>query len=99
MIPKEFVINNIKYKVNILESSEKDLDYNLGDYCNILHEIRLAKNVRIEEEDIELSEDNLLLTFLHELGHCFGYYYNDDNSEEFANAFSHFMFDYIKSKK
>ena len=99
MIPKEFTINNITYKVHLLESSEKDLDYNLGDYCGILHEIRVAKNVRVNETDIKLSDDDILLTYLHELGHCFGDYYKDDSSEEFANAFSHFMFDYIKSRK
>ncbi len=99
MIPKEFTINNITYKVHLLESSEKDLDYNLGDYCGILHEIRVAKNVRVNETDIKLSDDDILLTYLHELGHCFGDYYKDDHSEEFASAFSHFMFDYIKSRK
>ena len=99
MIPKEFVINGVKYNVRLLESSEKDVDYNLGDFCDILHEIRIAKTVRLEENIINLSDDDILLTYLHELGHCFGDYYKDDHSEEFACAFSHFMFDYLKSRK
>ena len=49
MIPKEFVVNGVKYSVKLLESSEKDVNYNLGDYCSILHEIRVAKTVRLEE--------------------------------------------------
>ena len=99
MIPKEFKINGIKYNVKLLESSEKDVNYNLGEYCDILHEIRVAKTVRLEENILELSDDDILLTYLHELGHCFGDYYKCDHSEEFACAFSHFMYDYIKSKK
>ena len=90
MIPKEFVINGVKYNVRLLESSEKDVDYNLGDFCDILHEIRIAKTVRLEENIINLSDDDILLTYLHELGHCFGDYYKDDHSEEFAFSFSHF---------
>jgi predicted Zn-dependent protease with MMP-like domain len=98
IIPKEFTISNTVYKVNVLDST-KDLDYNLGDYCSILHEIRLAKHATIDDTKIKISDNDILTTYLHELGHCFGDYYKDDHSEELACAFSHFMFDYIKSKK
>ena len=97
-IPNEFIVGGEKYKVSFFEKS-KEIDNNLGDFSNILHEIRLAKSVYFEGEDISLSEDDILKTYLHELGHCFGNYYADDHCEEFACAFSNFMFEYLKSKK
>ena len=43
--------------------------------------------------------DSTNLLHLHELGHCFGYYFNGDTSEEFACAFSNFFFEYLITKK
>ena len=83
----------------MVESSEKDLNGNLGDFCSLLHKIRIAKKVRLEEDIIDISDDELLKTYLHELGHCFNYYYNDGYSEEFANAFTNFFFEYLHTKK
>ena len=98
MIPKEFTVGGEKYKVFIFEK-DRELGYNMGDHSVLTHEIRLAKSARFEGKDLYFSEDEMLKTYLHELGHCFGCYYADDHSEEFACAFSHFMFEYLKSRK
>ena len=99
VIPNKFTIAGSTYNINIVENSEKDLDGALGDFSNILHEIRLAKTCRIDEDVINISEDEFIKTYLHELGHCFNYYYNNDCSEEFANAFSNFMYEYLHTKE
>ena len=99
VIPDKFTIAGSTYNVNIVENSERDLGGNLGDFTALLHEIRIAKTCRFDEDIMNISEDELIKTYLHELGHCFGYYYRGDNSEEFANAFANFMYEYLVSKE
>ena len=99
MIPEKFTISGSTYNVTMVENSEKDLGGALGDFTNLFHEIRLAKTCRIDEELIDMPEDEFIKTYLHELGHCFGYWYEGDNSEKLANAFANFMYEYLTSKK
>lgn len=99
IIPNSFIVAGSTYNVNIVENSEKDLGSALGDFTNLLHEIRIAKTCRLEEDVIDIPEDEFIKTYLHELGHCFGYYYKGDNSEEFANAFANFFYEYLITKK
>ena len=99
MIPNKFTIGGFEYKVSFLPTTEDDLNGSLGDFSEILHEIRIAETTKVDNKIINISDNDIFLTYLHELGHCFGAYYNGDFSEEFANAFSHFMFDYFRSKK
>lgn len=100
IIPNSFTIAGSTYNVKVLESSEKDLDGNLGDFTNLLHEIRIAKKACLDDgSEIEIPKDEITKTYLHELGHCFNYYYNNENSEEFANAFANFFYEYLITKK
>ena len=99
IIPNKFTIAGSTYNINIVENSEKDLGGALGDFSNIFHEIRVAKTCRIDEDIIDISDDEFVKTYLHELGHCFGYYYKGDNSEEFANAFANFFYEYLITKE
>ena len=99
VIPKEFTICGSKYDVTIINDSEKELGGALGDFTSLLHQIRIAKTCRLEEDIIDIPEDELIKTYLHELGHCFGYYYKGDNSEEFANAFANFFYEYLITKE
>ena len=98
-IPNYFTIGGSVYSVQKVHSSEKDLDGALGDFCNLVHRIRLAENAEVDGEEIEVPRDELVKTYLHELGHCFNYYYNCECSEEFANAFANFMYEYITTKE
>jgi hypothetical protein len=98
-IPNSFRVGGSTFYVNIVENSEKDLNGALGDCTNLLHQIRIAKCCRITEDLVEIPEDEFIKTYLHELGHCFGYYYKQDVSEEFANAFANFFYEYLTTKK
>lgn len=99
IIPDKFTIAGSTYTINMVENSEKDLNEALGDFTSILHRIRIAKTCKVDENIINIPQDEIIKTYLHELGHCFGYYYNGDNSEEFANAFANFMYEYLTTKK
>lgn len=99
MIPKKFTVGGRTYTVKMYEDGDKDVHNNYGEFSQDYHTIKLSKTVRNGLELIALSDDDILETFCHELGHCFGVYYKDDYSEEFAQAFGHFMFEYFKSLK
>lgn len=98
-IPNSFRVGGSTFYVNIVENSEKDLNGALGDSTNLLHQIRVAKTCTTEDGIITIPDDEFIKTYLHELGHCFGYYFNGDTSEEFACAFSNFFFEYLITKK
>ena len=98
-IPNSFRVGGSTFYVNIVENSEKDLNGALGDSTNLLHQIRVAKTCTTEDGIITIPDDEFIKTYLHELGHCFGYYFNGDTSEEFANAFSNFFFEYLITKR
>ena len=99
LIPKRFTIAGSEYEVKMVESSEDDLDGNYGDFSNLAHELRIALNAKLDGEPTKVREDEVLKTYLHELGHCFNCYYNNELSEEFANAFSNFMYEYLHTKE
>lgn len=100
IIPDKFSISGTEYNVSVVENAEKDLGGAvLGDFSGLIHEIRVAKKCLFENEVIDISEEEIIKTYLHELGHCFGWWYKNDDSEAFANAFSNFMFEYLKTKK
>lgn len=100
IIPDKFSISGVDYNVSVVESAEKDLGGGiLGDFSSLIHEIRVAKKCLFENEVINIPEEEIIKTYLHELGHCFGEWYNGDDSEAFANAFSNFIFEYLKTKK
>jgi hypothetical protein len=98
IIPKEFIVGGIKYNVSFVDHT-KDIDYNLGIHSGLTHEIKIAKQTTYEDREIKIPDDEVLLTYLHELGHCFGYYFNGDSSEELACAFSNFFYEYLLTKK
>ena len=98
-IPNSFRVGGSTFYVNIVENSEKDLNGALGDSTNLLHQIRVAKTCTTEDGIINIPDDEFIKTYLHELGHCFGYYFNGDTSEKFACAFSNFFFEYLITKK
>ena len=99
LIPKKFNIAGSEYTVTLADSSEEDLDGNYGDFSFLTHELRVALHAKLDTEIIKIRDDEVLKCYLHELGHCFNYYYNNDTSEEFANAFSNFMYEYLHTKE
>ena len=100
IIPDKFTISGTEYNVSVVENAEKDIgNGNLGDFSDLVHEIRVAKSCLFEDDIWNILDDDIIKIYLHELGHCFGNWYNGDLSETFANAFSNFMFEYLKSKK
>ena len=82
------------HKINELENFRKKVENMI-----LSHEIRIALNAKLDDESIKIREDEVLKTYLHELGHCFNYYFNNEYSEEFANAFQNFMYEYLHTKE
>ena len=99
IIPRKFTISGSEYYVKLVESSEDDLDGDYGDFSCLNHELRIALNAKLDDKQIKIRDDEVLKCYLHELGHCFNYYYNNECSEEFANAFSNFIYEYLHTKE
>ena len=100
VIPSKFTVGGCTYNIEIVNNSDNDLDGALGDFVNLAHRIRLAKTYINDKGTVsDIPDNEFIKTYLHELGHCFGYYYKGDNSEEFANAFANFFYEYLITKE
>ena len=63
-IPKKFKIANNWITVNIVESLSNN-EY--GTYNDAKQEINIAKTVEIDDEVVQLTEEQILNTLMHEL--------------------------------
>lgn len=91
-----------KFKVAGLTITVKDVEYIgdgyvYGDFSDCTQEIRLAKKYFFEGKWINISKDLKLRVFLHELVHCFNYYFNSDTDEALAQTFSSYGIEYLQT--
>lgn len=98
IIPKKFTVGGSTYNIEIVDS-DKNIDGALGDFTDLKHRIRVAKTYSYEGYTLDIPNDEFIKTYLHELGHCFSYYFNGDQSEEFACAFANFFYEYLITKE
>lgn len=98
LIPKSYKIaGNKTVDIAIVESINDGGSY--GDFSDAKSKIRLAKNIKVEDELIEISDEDILRTYLHELCHSMQFYYNCEYDEAQAQTFSNFMYEYLHTKQ
>ena len=97
-LPSSFKIANQEYKVYLVDALD---ECNYGEFDSIKAEIRIAKKVKssYDLEYYDLSEEQILNTFWHELFHCFNWHMNTDSDETLAQTFANFMREYEATKK
>lgn len=97
MIPKKFKIANQEYTVKLVEY----LDDSFGEFDSIRAEIRIAKKAMspYDDELCELSEEQILNSFWHEVFHCFNWHWNTDEDESLAQSFANFMREFESTKE
>jgi len=97
MIPKSFCIGGgKKFIVKFVDNINRS---NYGDFSDAKSEIRIAKSISTDGEEISINEEDQLRTFLHELFHCFNWMYNCECDEALAQTFSNFMYEYLQTKE
>lgn len=97
IIPKSFCIaGGQKHTVEIVDNINHS---KYGDFSDAECKIRLARTINVEGEEIELTQEAIERCYLHELAHAFNYAYNCECDEALAQAFSNFMYEYLKTKE
>lgn len=100
-IPKSFKCgqNDITVKVQVYVQNE-DGSYTYGDFCDVKNEIRIATRIILNDtkEDIELTKNQILNSFYHELVHCFDFYYDNSYSEAHAQSMANLMLEYENTR-
>lgn len=94
-IPSEFKCAGFTIKVSVEDSLPND-DY--GTFCDATNEIKIAKTMTVDNKVIQLTEEQLLNTFYHELNHCFQFYFDNSYSEAQAQTFANFICEYLRTK-
>ena len=97
-LPSKFKIANQEYTVRIVDSLD---DRNFGEFDCVLAEIRIARQVRssYDEDYYDLSEEQILNSFWHELFHCFNWHMNTECDETIAQSFANFMREFESTKE
>lgn len=93
-IPKEFKCAGFTIKVTIVDSLP---DNEYGNFCDATNEIKIARTMKVEDKVVELTKEQLLNTYLHELWHCFQFYFDNSYSEAQAQTYANFMCEYLRS--
>ena len=96
-LPVKFKIANQEYKVKLVDYLD---DREFGEFDCIKAEIRLAKRIKssYDEEFHDLSEEQILNSFWHEVFHCFNWHWNTDTDEGLAQSFANFMREFESTK-
>lgn len=94
-IPKKFKIANNWITVNIVESLSNN-EY--GTYNDAKQEINIAKTVDTDEETVQLTEEQMLNTFMHELTHCMQFYFDTNTTEAQAQVYANFLCEFLNTK-
>ena len=95
-IPESFNCAGFTIKVKIVDIIDNN---KFGDCCVVRNEIRIARYLfDVDNEKIELTEDQMFNTFLHELVHMWQFYHNNEYSETEAQVFANFIQEFLKTK-
>ena len=97
-LPSEFKIANQIYKVKLVDRLE---DNEFGNFDSVKAEIRIAKRVEssFDNEIYDLSEEQILNSFWHEVFHCFNWHMNTECDETIAQSFANFMREFQATSK
>lgn len=100
LIPKEFIIANHIIEIEI---QEQVFDYNktplYGLWESALGRISIARTIQTEKGPlVELSEEQILNTFMHELIHCFMFFTGVQQDEMIAQTFANCLREYEVTK-
>lgn len=94
-IPKKFKIANNWITVNIVDSIQ---DSKYGTYNDVKQLITIAKTVEIDDEVVQLTEEQILNTFMHELTHCMQFYFDNNITEAQAQVYANFLCEFFNTK-
>ena len=93
-LPSEFKCAGNTIKVKLVEKT----DNSYGNWCDATNTITIAKTIELEDKTIvKLTEDQITNTFLHELIHCFQFYFDNSYNEAQSQVYANFLCEYFKS--
>ncbi len=95
-IPSRFKIANTEITVKIVDHTYNN---NYGNWEDVMSTITVAHKIKIDDEYIELTDEQMLNTFYHELFHAFNWFWNNKCDEALAQSFANFMREYEATKK
>ncbi len=93
-IPQKFKIANNWITVEFVD----DLDGKYGTYNDVTAIIQLAKSIKVDNEVIKLSEEQITNTFWHEYCHAMQFYFDNSTSEAQAQSYANFICEFFDTK-
>lgn len=93
-IPKSFTINSQLVRVVTVDKLPGE---SFGNFDAVLNTITLADRVAHDDTIYELTEDQKLNTFFHEMLHAFQWYSKGEFSEQESSTYASYLVEFFKS--
>ena len=73
------------------------IGYIIGYYSHSPTQV-IYKTIEVDNKTtVNLTEDQIFNTFIHELVHCFQFYFDNSYNEAQAQIYANFLYEYFKS--
>ncbi len=95
-IPSKFTIFGQTITVDIVESIKEN---SYGNFNDGLMKVTLAKTIEIDNKSIQLSQQQIESTFLHEVTHAMQFMIKGSYDENEAASYSNALYEVINSGK
>lgn len=93
-IPSTFTINTQPITVEIVPKLSNS---DFGQYNPVTDTIKIAKTIINEDGETELTEEQILNSFFHELLHVFQFHANGDTDETQSSTYAGYIIEFLKS--
>lgn len=96
-IPEKFECAGFVINVKIVDKLSNN-EY--GSYCDTTNTISIAKTIDVADiGKVELTKQQMLNTFMHELVHVWQFYFDNHYDEAQAQVFANFICEFFKTIK
>lgn len=95
-IPKQFTIHGHIVKV-IQKDLDNPTDNRLGYYSSIEEEIVIFNKAWSDGVSVNLTDTQILCTFIHELIHCLQYHIEGESNERDAQSYAGLVLEFIQT--
>lgn len=98
-IPNQIKLNHITYKTAFVKNlKDSEGDGLLGMYDSSSQTIKICTQIKDPSgNEVQISEEMMLYTYLHELGHAYSFHSGVEDSEVIAQTIANFLMDFFAS--
>ena len=93
-VPEKFTINSQEIKIKVCDSLPNS---NYGTYNDVKELIQIARTIKVDNEIVKLTNEQIWNTLIHEVLHAFQFHSKGETSEIESNTYAGYIVEFLKS--